>query len=150
MKIEGYFDPDFKPPAPFVDAIIISEETGIRHKVSFLIDTGASMTILLDKDVKDIGLDVGRLKKPEKQVGGIGGSVKTYLVEDARVVFESDEGFYEQRLLLYVGLHDLTGADEETIKRILVIPSLLGREILSKFDLYCFPGKAKLYLEYSK
>ena len=54
MKIEGYFDPDFKPPAPFVDAIIISEKAGIRHKVSFLIDTGASMTILLDKDVKDI------------------------------------------------------------------------------------------------
>ncbi len=149
MRIEGYFDPDFKPPAPFVDAIIISEKAGIMRKVSFLIDTGASMTMLLDKDVKDIGLDVGRLKKAEKQVGGIGGSVETYLVEDARVIFESDEGFYEEALLLYIGIHNLTGADEETIRRILVIPSLLGREILSKFDLYSFPRRGKLYLEYS-
>ncbi len=36
------------------------------------------MTILLDKDVKDIGLDVGKLKKAEKQVGGIGGTSGLY------------------------------------------------------------------------
>ncbi len=34
MRIEGYFDPDFKPPAPFVDAIIISEEAGLGTRLT--------------------------------------------------------------------------------------------------------------------
>jgi len=149
MRIEGYFDPNFKPIAPFVDAIIISEEVKIRHKVRFLIDTGASMTILLDKDVKDIGLDVGKLKGADNQVGGIGGSVETYIIEDAKIVFKTNEGFYDQSLFLYIGIHDLTRADEYAKRRILVMPSLLGREILNGFNFYCSPQRGEIYLEYS-
>lgn len=147
MRIEGYFDYSFKPIAPFVDAVIYSEMLGLTEEISFLVDTGASMTILLDKDVEIMGLDVSRLKHADKPLGGIGGMVDTYIIDDARIVFETDEGYISQDLTLFVGIHDLSRADEETKRRILTMPSLLGREIANKFDLHCLPQKGKVYLE---
>jgi hypothetical protein len=139
MRIEGYFDYSFKPIAPFVDAVIHSEVLGFTEEVSFLVDTGASMTILLDKDVEIMGLDVSRLRCADKPVGGIGGIVNTYIIDDAKIVFETDEGYTSQDLVLFVGIHDLSRADEETKRRILTMPSLLGREIVDEFDLHCLP-----------
>ena len=147
MKIKGYFDPEFKPKAPFIDAIVISSLAGLYHKIRFLIDSGASMTIILDKDVKDSGIDLSKLKKMEKGVSGIGGAIETYLIEDARIVFETGEGFYERDLSLFVGTHDLSMMDEETRKRTLLMPSLLGREILNEFDFHYLPQTEKVYLE---
>ncbi|MEW6618593.1 MAG: hypothetical protein AB1422_04485 [bacterium] len=69
MRIEGYFDYSFKPIAPFVDAVIYSETIGVTEEISFLADTGASMTILLDKDVEVTGLEVSRLRRADKSVG---------------------------------------------------------------------------------
>ena len=62
-------------------------------------------------------------------------------------MFETEDGFYEQELSLFVGVHDVSKVDEETRKRVLLIPSLLGRDILNEFDFHCLPGKGKLYLE---
>ena len=146
MKIEGYFDYKFKPKAPFVDAIVISSQARLYHKIRFLIDSGASMTIILDKDVKVSGVELSKLKRTEKGASGIGGTIETYLIEDTRIVFEAEEGFYEQDLSLFVGVHDLSKMDEETRKRILVMPSLLGREILNEFDLHYLPRSEKVYL----
>ncbi|MEK9150436.1 MAG: hypothetical protein AAB267_10390 [Candidatus Desantisbacteria bacterium] len=147
MKIEGYFDYSFKPIAPFVDAVIQSERLGFTEEISFLIDTGASMTILLDKDVEITGLDVSRLKKADKPVGGIGGIIDTYIIDDAKIVFETDKGYTSQDLTLFVGVHNLSRANEETKRRILTMPSLLGREIVNEFDLHCLPQKGEIYLE---
>lgn len=147
MKIAGYFDYSFRPIAPFIDAVIYSETLGVTEEISFLVDTGASMTILLDKDVEIIGLDVSRLKRADKAVGGIGGIVNTYIIEDAKIVFETDEGYISQGLTLFVGIHDLSRADEETKRRILTMPSLLGREIANEFDLHCLPQRGRVYLE---
>ena len=147
MKIEGYFDRKFKPKAPFIDAIVISSQARLYHKIRFLIDSGASMTILLDKDVKDSGVDLSKLKRMKKGVSGVGGTIETYSIEDARIVFEVEKGFYERDLSLFVGVHDLSRIDEETRKRILVMPSLLGREILNEFDLHYLPRSEKVYLE---
>ena len=147
MKIKGYFDPLFKPKAPFIDAIVISSQARLYHKIRFLIDSGASMTILLDKDVQDSNVDLSQLKKTEKGVNGIGGIIETYLIEDARIVFEVEEGFYELDVPLFVGIHDLSKMEEESRKRILVMPSLLGREILNEFDLHYLPRSEHVYLE---
>lgn len=147
MKLEGYFNPEFKPKAPFIDAIVISLKLRFCHKIRFLIDSGASMTILLDKDVKDSGIDLSKIKRMARGVSGIGGTIETYLIEDARIVFEVEEGYYERDLFLFVGVHDLSKADEDTRKRILVMPSLLGRDILNDFDLHYLPQSKKVYLE---
>ncbi len=82
MKIEGYFDYSFRPVAPCINAVLIIESLKVQEEISFLIDTGASSTILLDKDVDIIGLELDNLKKADKQITGIGGSIDTYLIED--------------------------------------------------------------------
>jgi hypothetical protein len=127
--------------------VIHSEVLGFTEEISFLVDTEASMTILLDKDVEIMGLDISRLKRADKPVGGIGGVVNTYIIDDAKIVFETDEGYTSQDLVLFVGIHDLSQADEETKRRILTMPSLLGREIVNEFDLYCLPQRGEVYLE---
>ena len=147
MRIKGYFNPEFKPTAPFIDVVIVSEEVGLNHEVRLLLDTGASMTILLDKDIKNIGLDISKLKRADKRIGGVGGSIDTYIIEDARVIFESNEGCVYQNIPLFVGIHDLSKMDEDTKKRILTMPSLLGRNIINEFDIYCSLHKGQIYLE---
>ena len=66
MKIEGYFDPEFKPKAPFIDAIIISSQAGLYHKIRFLIVSGASMTIILTKMLKIVEYIYGKKKNIKK------------------------------------------------------------------------------------
>ena len=47
------------------------------EEVEFLIDTGASKTIISDRDVVWLGIDYGKLTKSLPSMG-IGGSVQTY------------------------------------------------------------------------
>jgi len=58
MRINGYYKSLIYPPAPFIDAFLICERLGIKGEINFLIDTGAAVTLLLDKDVVAIsGVD---------------------------------------------------------------------------------------------
>ena len=51
--------------------------------------------------------DVAGLKRAERDVGGIGGLIKTYVIEDAALMFRSVDGsVVEERLKLLVGSHD--------------------------------------------
>ncbi len=104
MKINGYFNYLFKPAVPFIEAVLIIENFNIQKKIRFLIDTGASSTILLDNDINIIGLELNNLKKADKQITGIGGNIDTYLIEDAVIIFDSDEGdIYHKILRNYSG-----------------------------------------------
>jgi len=66
MRIPCYFDTRFEPPAPFVRATVDLKSLNIRGPIHFHIDTGASMTILLDKDINYLGIDVRSLERAEK------------------------------------------------------------------------------------
>jgi len=59
--IKGFF----KNGAGFINAHLISQEVGISEIIEFLVDTGASRTTLLDKDVIYLGIDYGKLRKSE-------------------------------------------------------------------------------------
>jgi len=70
MRIPCYFDTRFEPPAPFVRVTVDLKTLNIRGTIYFLIDTGASTTVLLDKDVNFLGINVRRLKRAERDIGG--------------------------------------------------------------------------------
>lgn len=82
MKIQCYFDNRFIPPSPFIRVTFESKNLNIRKPLSFHIDTGASVTILLDKDIQYLGIDKSKSKKTERKIGEIGESIKTFIIED--------------------------------------------------------------------
>ena len=136
MRIRGFLNRDFYPPAPFVKALLISESLGLRRFIDLHIDTGASSTIILDKDVRYLKLNVKSLKKAERNIGGIGGSINTYTIDDAVIMFKTEEGkLHREKLTLLVGVHKLDKLEEGERRLIMRIPSLLGRNILRKFRL---------------
>ncbi|MGB9758845.1 MAG: aspartyl protease family protein [Thermoproteota archaeon] len=136
MRIRGYLNLGYEPPAPFVKVLLISKKLHIRKFIDFHIDTGASSTVILDKDAKYLRLDVKSLKRAERSIGGIGGTVDTYLIEDTIMVFKTEEGMpHEERQTLLVGIHRLDKLTEGERKLIMKLPSLLGRDLLRKFRL---------------
>lgn len=92
MKIPCYFDNRFIPPSPFIRVTFESKNLNIRKPLSFHIDTGASVTILLDKYIQYLGIDKSKLKKTERKIGGIGGSIETFIIEDATLLFRTENG----------------------------------------------------------
>jgi len=51
MKIKGYINYGYRPPAPFIAVMISIKELSVEAKIPFLIDTGASSTIILWRDI---------------------------------------------------------------------------------------------------
>ncbi len=148
MKILGYFDARFEPPAPFVRATIESKSLKIKRLLHLHIDTGASVTTLLDKDTNYLGIDVRKLKRAERSIGGLGGLINTYVIEDAILFFRAGDGeVIQEKLRLFVGVHDLLKLSPEEKLLIMRMPSLLGRDIIYRYRLVCDKNRDEVYLE---
>lgn len=146
MKIYGFLNKEYEPPAPFIKVLLISKSLNIRKFLDLCIDTGSSSTIILDKDIKYLRVDIKKLKKSEKNVGGIGGIIDTYFIDDATIIFKTEEGIpYEEKLTLLVGMHRLDRLTEKEKMLIMRLPSLLGRDIIGKFK-FTFNEKESLVL----
>jgi len=126
MKIFGYWG---RFDAPYVKVRFVCKKFGIDGKIIFLIDLGSSSTVISETDAEKLKIDYAPLQKLSKGMTGIGGSAKTYLMEDIELYFESDRGFYRAN-------HDhifviKNGAKRDSkIKQL--IPSLLGRDFLNQ------------------
>lgn len=148
MRIPGYFNIRFRPPAPFIRITVLSKSLKIRRPLHFHIDTGASVTILLDKDTKFLGIDVGKLKRAERPLGGLGGTIDTYMIDDASLFLMAEEGeVVEERLRVYVGKHEMRRLSPEEKAMITRMPSLLGRDMIHRFRLVCDKDRNEIYLE---
>ena len=82
---------------------MVSESTEIDETIEFLVDTGASRTTLLDKDAIYLGLDYNKLTKYKENLSGIGGSISTYVIEDASLIL----GDVQMDLPIFVGRHPI-------------------------------------------
>jgi hypothetical protein len=148
MRIMGYFDDHFEPSAPFLRVVLRSKSLGLSYPLGFHVDTGSSVTIVFDKDVELLGVDVRKLRKAERDVGGVGGMVDTYVVEDAELLFRTeDRKIRVEKLRLFVGKHDLEEFSDNERDMIMLVPSLLGRDLIHKFRLVCDKRKEEVYLE---
>jgi len=74
VRLRGYFNRRFEPPAPFMRLFLELKDLNVKGFVNFLIDTGASTTTLLDKDVELLGLDIGNLRRSERKMEELAGS----------------------------------------------------------------------------
>ncbi|MCD5384168.1 retroviral-like aspartic protease family protein, partial [candidate division WOR-3 bacterium] len=131
MNIYGFFRDDIG----FIRAHISSSVFEIDENVAFLVDTGASKTVLLDKDALLLNIDYNELRKFNRNLSGIGGSVETYIIDDMVFCFKSDKGKIEFNSPIFVLRHDLEKLSRDERVKILSIPSILGRDIIEKFRL---------------
>lgn len=121
----------FRNGAGFLNAHLIAEGFEIDDTIELLLDTGASRTTLLDKDAVYLGIAYDKLKRYEQDMSGIGGSVETYVIDDALLLF----GDHEMKLPVFVIRHPLETMNEEERRKILRFPSILGRDVINKFRL---------------
>ena len=148
MRINGYLDERYEPPAPFIRATVFSKGLGLRHIVNFHVDTGAAVTTLLGKDVKRLKIDLEKLRRPERGLIGIGGSIITYVIDDSTLLFQAENGgLVEEKLRMYVGLHDIERLLEAEMKLVLELPSLMGRDVIYRFKLVLDKSQNQIYLE---
>jgi hypothetical protein len=93
-------------------------------------------------------LDVGSLERAEKRIGGIGGLIDAHLIEDAVMIFKTEEDMpHEEKLAQLVGIHKPDRLTEEEWKHIMKLPSLLGRDILRKFKFTYDEGLNEVFME---
>ena len=141
------FEAFFKGDSIFINAHLISSALKIDETIEFLIDTGASRTTLLDRDAIFLGVNYSKIPKYKQQVSGIGGTVETHIIPDASLIIKSGNHRKDFSMPVLAVRHLLDEMNETERIRILRLPSILGRDILSQFRLiYDYPKKLS-YLE---
>jgi hypothetical protein len=130
LRIPCFFKPGIFEAA-YVVAVLECRALKIRDTIEFLVDTGASRTTICDKDVIRLGIDFSKIEKLSEGMLGIGGLVDTYVLNDVKLTFRTENGksHVESFDRIYVLRH--TVRDE----RIMRIPSILGRDLLNKHAL---------------
>jgi len=123
--IRGYFGGYPGRRRLFVIANLTIPALNISGNVHFLVDTGADSTLLAPRDAISLGVDVGRLPQ-DAPTTGIGGRTPTASAE-ATLTLDT--------LTFTIRLRILAPTARQ-LQALSVIPSLLGRDILSHFALF--------------
>ncbi|MEM2173230.1 MAG: retropepsin-like aspartic protease [Thermoproteota archaeon] len=140
MRILGYINYGYRPPAPFLIAVIVLHELNVEARLPLLLDTGASNTVVPWGDIKRIGIDVSSLK-PERKFSGLGGLVEAKPITST-INFRSEKGeLVEEKAKVYV----VTSACVHP--KLDLLPSILGRDIINKYALNYNYENGEVYLE---
>jgi len=130
--IRGYFAYDRGRPRPFVDGTLsFPRLENRRFALPFLIDTGADRTVLSPIDALFLGSALASFP-PGPGIGGVGGRVPT-LITDA--VLSLDR--FSVSFILTIPLPGPATPP---------IPTILGRDILSRFALFIEERTARVLL----
>lgn len=100
-----------------------------------LADTGSSRTTLLDRDMKLLKILSDEMIPTTLPIVGIGGSVRSFHIKNVDLTFVADEGKVMLSQDVFIVKHDLERMPPEEVSRILRLPSVMGRDIISKFHL---------------
>jgi hypothetical protein len=131
MKIYGTWGPF---DAPYVRAILACSSFNIRAPITFLIDSGASRTTILDSDVVRLGIAYLKLERFTQGTTGIGGVVDTFILPEVTLTFRTSNDIYQEHFdKIFVLRHSIK--DKGTEERIKKLPSLLGRDFINKYEL---------------
>lgn len=144
------------PPRPghgasvqlFVQALVICKFPLVERAITFLVDTGASYTTILDKDAKRLNINYRDLEPQAEDdwARGIGGPVETYIMREVQLKFLSED---RRRVLWERTLpqvHVLTHP-KERYEQIREMPSLLGMDFLRDFCVVVDAPNGIAYLE---
>jgi hypothetical protein len=141
LRIPCFFKPGTLEAA-YVAAVFESETLRTYASVEFLVDTGATRTTISDRDAIRLGIDYGMLEKHAEGMLGIGGTVETYTLKNAKLLFhKKDKKTHTETLETICFLRHA-----QLNEKILRIPSILGRDILNKYALVYDKRQEKAYI----
>jgi len=141
MEIKGYINYGYRPPAPFIAAMIFLKELNMEAKLPLLIDTGASSTMMLWRDVERLKINTTLLRKEDKEFTGLGGLTKAKPTPTT-ISFTSETGeLLEEETEAFVVSIPCPSPKLE------LLPSILGRDVLNKYNLNYSPRTDKVYIE---
>ncbi len=131
MKIEGRIG---QSELGYVTAYVMSRPLDIQAPVRFYVDTGACQTTIADRDAQRIGIDYARLEMAETRISGIGGTVDTYKLPECMIVFQTNRTILIEQLDEILVMRHGESRDEEEARRIQMVPSLLGVDVLKGYS----------------
>lgn len=140
MKIRGYINYGYRPPAPFLAIAIFLQELNTKARLPLLLDTGASNTMILWGDVERFGIDTSKMK-PEREFSGLGGLVRAKPTASIISLRAERGGIVEEN----IEVHIVTTTCPHP--RLKLLPSILGRDIINKYTLNYSYDTGKVYLE---
>jgi hypothetical protein len=113
-----------------------------RFKIDFLIDTGAARTLISWYDAHSKKIAIRALPPDNLTYVGFGGSVKGYLLPNSILTLKTNIGTYN------IPEGNVNVSDYQTTDGITcpIVPSVLGMDMLSGFDLLLEPEYGKMYL----
>jgi len=133
LIVKGFFGGKYTEA--YVPAIVVCDKMSFVAVMRFLVDTGASRTSISEGDAVRYGIDYSKLEKGSTALG-IGGTADAYNMCGCLLAFkkEGEAGFHRIRMkTISVLKHSTRNADVR--RRLRVLPSLLGRDVLDKFEL---------------
>ena len=126
--IAGYFS---ERGTPYLVARLYLPRLDIIGRVHFLVDTGATDTLLHPRDGSNLGVPFAELSNPVER-RGIGGT-RTYYGESAVVLLLDDDSWRRFDVELYISPPQAGSGS--------LLPSLLGRDVLNQIRMdYYFPA----------
>ena len=112
---------------------------GEKYTLRLLVDTGATVTSLLDRDaIRIFGPDIEKFEKATRKLIGIGGYAETYVAKNISLELVDAENpnvrvkFNLSKIYVVTHLKKFRG---EEWKRLTQLPSLLGRDVLKRAKL---------------
>ena len=125
-QINGRFREQDCPPSPSITAFVEIPNLGAWASVEFLVDTGATRTVVHPGDVLKFGIDIVTyaVDACPRTFSGVGGDA-SFGVEDAILHFKNAK----TNLRVFIGPLDPCQFDFALNKN---VPSLLGRDFLNQ------------------
>ena len=117
--------------------------------IDFLIDTGAVFSAISEKEATLMGVDCSFLPESKEEAIGFGGSFKTKMINRlVTITFKSNKK--EHKIKYSSGFRVVcippNIESEEREKLLRYTPSVLGMDILAKFEIYINKDKVELNL----
>jgi len=141
MRIRGYIDHGYRPPAPFVAVTASFKELNIKANLPLLIDTGASSTMILWRDIERLKINITLIQGGDKEFTGLGGLTK------AKPTLTTISFTSETRELLEEETEVFVISSPCPSRKLKLLPSILGRDVVNKYNLSYSPRTDKVYLE---
>lgn len=141
MRIPAKFDLD--KTSVYVTATI--HVNGLIRKVSFLIDTGSSVTTVSHGDAVDLGIDTSKLKKRAKPSITYAGHIRPLDLGRVDFIMVEENRRFVLENLQSVDVLQSTGDRELDVS----LPSVIGMDFLNEcsYSLYVCPKENEAFLE---